>query len=43
MERRGQRRAVIDSMFFIYVDPVGISAPRRFDPERVRFEPKGQD
>ncbi|WP_427130238.1 recombinase family protein [Pseudarthrobacter sp. S9] len=38
-----QRRAVIDSMFTIYVDPVGISAARRFDPERVRFEPKGQD
>ena len=36
-----QRRAVIDSMFTVYVDPVGISAPRRFDPERVRFEPKG--
>ncbi|WP_354169758.1 recombinase family protein [Arthrobacter sp. UYEF36] len=38
-----QRRAVIDSMFTIYVDPVIVSAPRRFDPERVRFEAKGQD
>ncbi|MBX7445450.1 MULTISPECIES: recombinase family protein [unclassified Arthrobacter] len=37
------RRAVIDALMTIYVDPVGTSAPRKFDPTRIRAVPKGQD
>jgi site-specific DNA recombinase len=34
------RRAVIDALMTIHVDPVGKSAPRRFDSERIRIVPK---
>lgn len=36
-----KRRATIEALCTIYVDPVRKSAPRRFDTERVRFEWKG--
>lgn len=32
------RRAVIDALMTIYVDPVRKSAPRLFDPERIRID-----
>jgi site-specific DNA recombinase len=34
------RRAVIDALMTIYVDPVRKSAPRKFDPERIRIVAK---
>lgn len=36
-----QRRATIDALCTIQLQPVGVSAPRRFDPERVIITPKG--
>jgi site-specific DNA recombinase len=30
------RRAVIDALMFVHVDPVRKSAPRKFDPQRIR-------
>ena len=33
-----RQRAVIDAVLVPFVDPVGKSAPRRFDPDRVRIE-----
>lgn len=35
-----KRRAVIDALAVFYVDPIGKSAPRVFDPTRVRIEPR---
>lgn len=32
------RRAVIDALMTIYVDPVRKAAPRKFDPERIRID-----
>jgi hypothetical protein len=32
------RRAVIDALMTIHIDPTGKSAPRKFDPERVRID-----
>lgn len=32
------RRAVIDALMNVYADPVGKSAPRTFDPDRIRVE-----
>lgn len=33
-----RQRAIIDSIMAIYVDPIRKSAPRTFDPERIRIE-----
>lgn len=33
-----RQRAVIDALMTIYVDPIRKSAPRTFDPERIRIE-----
>lgn len=33
-----QRRATIDALCAVHLQPVRVSAPRRFDPQRVRFE-----
>ena len=32
------RRAVIDALMTIYIDPVRKSAPRTFDPDRIRID-----
>lgn len=37
-----RQRAIIDSLMTVYVDPIRKGAPRKFYPERIRIEPKGQ-
>lgn len=37
-----RRRATIDSLCTVHLQPVRVSAPRRFDPERVRIQWKAQ-
>lgn len=33
-----RQRAIIDTLMTVYVDPIRKSAPRTFDPERIRIE-----
>lgn len=33
-----RQRAIIDALMTVYVDPIRKSAPRTFDPERIRIE-----